>query len=86
MIIVEHLEKALLADIAVGLDRSSLDPEEDLLEQGIIDSLGLMKLIAFMENNFGISIADDQIVPENFQSLNTMARLVEQQRQKVQAA
>lgn len=77
MMIFENLEKVLLTEIAVGLDRKSLDPDEDLLEQGIIDSLGLMKLIAFMEDTFRIKIFDEEIIPENFQSLNSMVSLVE---------
>ena len=81
MTILENIEKVLLTEIAVGLDKKSLDPDEDLLEQAIIDSLGLMKLIDFMEKTFAINIADEQIVPENFQSLNSMDKLVEQQMQ-----
>lgn len=81
MRIFEKLEKVLLAEIAVGLGRTSLEPDEDLLEQGIIDSLGLMKLIAFMEKTFDIKIIDEEIVPENFQCLNSMVKLVERQMQ-----
>lgn len=81
MRILEALEKVLLAEIAVGLGKKSLEPDEDLLEQGIIDSLGLMKLIAFMEKTFDIKIIDEEIVPENFQCLSSMVRLVERQMQ-----
>ena len=77
MSISQNIEHFLLTEIAVGLGKKSLDPDEDLLEQGIIDSLGLMKLIAFMEETFGIKILDEEIVPENFQSINSMAKLVE---------
>jgi acyl carrier protein len=78
MMILETLEKALLTTIAVDPGKRSLDPGEDLLEQGIIDSLGIMKLVIFMEESFGIVVADEDIVPENFQTLNSMVRFVEQ--------
>jgi len=81
MSILKNIERVLLTEIAVGLDKKALDPDEDLLEQGIIDSLGLMRLIAFMEEKFNIKIMDDEIVPENFQSLNSMVTLVEKQMQ-----
>ena len=81
MSVMDSIEKVLLTEIAAGMGRKSLAPDEDLLEQGIIDSLGLMKLIAFMEETFGIKIMDDEIVPENFQSLNSMVTLVERQMQ-----
>lgn len=77
MNILESLEKVLLTEIAVDLDKKSLAPDEDLLEQGIIDSLGIMKLIIFIEETFGITIADEEIVPENFQTLNSMVKFVE---------
>ncbi len=77
MSIIKNIEQFLLAEIAVGLGKKTLDPGEDLLEQGLIDSLGLMKLITFMEGAFGIKVLDEEIIPENFQSLNTMASLVE---------
>lgn len=78
MNISENIERILLTEIAVGLDRKTLDPNEDLLEQGIIDSLGLMKLIDFLERTFSIRISDEEIVPENFQCLNSMVHLVQQ--------
>lgn len=78
MNISENIERFLLTEIAVGLDKKTLDPDEDLLEQGIIDSLGLMKMIDFIEKTFSIKISDEEIVPDNFQSLNSMVKLVEQ--------
>lgn len=81
MNIVTSIEKYVLAEIAGGLGKTKIEPDEDLLEQGIIDSLGLMKLIAFLEETFGIKIQDEEIIPENFQSLNCMASLVKLQTQ-----
>ena len=81
MSILKNLENYLLSEIAVGLDKKTLEPDEDLLELGIIDSLGLMKLISFMEETFAIRIPDEEVIPENFQSLTRMARLVELQTQ-----
>jgi acyl carrier protein len=78
MNISNDLEKFLINEIAVNLDKKSLTPDEDLLEKGIIDSLGIMKVILFMEENFRIAVTDDEIVPENFQNLNNMVKFVEQ--------
>jgi len=76
---LERLEKVLLTEIAVGLGKKSLDPDEDLLEQGIVDSLGIMKLVVFMEDTFGIKVDDAEIVPENFNNLNSIVTFVERQ-------
>lgn len=78
MTVLEALEKFLLAEVAVDLGRESLDPDEDLLEQRIIDSMAILKLVLFMEQTFGIEVKDEDIVPENFQSLNSTVKFVEQ--------
>jgi len=78
MTISENVKTILLTEIAVDLGKKSLDPDEDLLEQGIIDSLGIMKLVLFMEETYGIAVADEEVVPENFQTVNMMVRFIEQ--------
>jgi len=81
MHILEKLENVFLTEIAVDLGKKSLDPGEDLLEQGILDSIGIMKLIVFIEENFGIKVEDEEIIPENFQSLSSMVTFVGQKMQ-----
>jgi len=78
MKILEGVEKILLTEIAVDLGRESLDPDEDLLAQGIIDSLGVVRLIVSLEEAFGIKIIDEEVIPENFQSPNSLVAYVEQ--------
>lgn len=81
MTILKNLEKFLLTEIAADLGKQSLGHDEDLLEQGIIDSLGLLKLVVFIEKTHGIKVMDEEIVPENFQSLNSMVKFIEQKMQ-----
>jgi acyl carrier protein len=78
MRLLQDLERFVLTEIAADFGKKSLDPDEDLLEQGIIDSMGVMALITFMEETFNIEIIEEDIVPENFQSLNAMANFIEQ--------
>jgi len=78
MKILEDVEKILLTEIAVDLGRESLDPDEDLLAQRIIDSLGVVRLIVSLEKGFGIEVIDEEVVPENFQSLNSLVEYIEQ--------
>ena len=78
MRILEDVEKILLTEIAVDLGRESLDPDEDLLAQRIIDSLGVVRLIVSLEKAFGIEVNDEEVVPENFQSLNSLVEYIEQ--------
>lgn len=53
---------------------AEIDNDQSLLESGVIDSTGVLEVIAFLESTFGISIADNEIVPENLDSINSMTR------------
>lgn len=57
------------------------DPEAftdttSFLDQGIIDSTGVLELVAFVENEYGISVADDDMVPANFDSIAALVAFV----------
>lgn len=49
--------------------KSNIRPDDDLLSEGIIDSLGILQLVSFIEEKFGIQIDDEDVVLENFQSV-----------------
>ena len=53
-------------------DRDQLDDSESLLEAGLIDSTGILELVAFIETEFGIQMADSEIVPENLDSVDVI--------------
>ena len=46
--------------------------ETPLLESGILDSLTLLRLVVFLEERFGITMGDADLLPENFASVNTI--------------
>ena len=79
--ISEDLKKVLLSDIAADSGKKSLGLDEDLLGQGILDPMGIMKLILYIEETFGIKVEDEEIIPENFQSLNSLVAFVGQKMQ-----
>jgi len=57
--------------------QSNLSDTDPLIESGIIDSLGIMKLIGFLEDKISISISDEELTPENFSSIAAIVSLVE---------
>jgi acyl carrier protein len=59
-------------------DRSTIDEATNLLEQEIIDSLGIFTLIAFIEDRFGVRVAPEEVNLENFETLGAVSSLVEQ--------
>lgn len=50
-------------------DPASLSDEASLLDSGVIDSTGVLEVIAFLESEFGIQVGDDEMVPENLDSI-----------------
>lgn len=76
MDIAGELERFVLAELA-DPDRKSLGREDDLVSEGIIDSLGILKLTTFIEEKFRFSISPDEIVPENFRDITSLTRFVE---------
>jgi acyl carrier protein len=46
--------------------------DQSLLDSGVIDSTGVLELIAFLEKTYGITIADEEIIPENLDSIDNM--------------
>lgn len=56
--------------------------DESLVELGIVDSLGLFQLMAFLEETFSITVADDELIPDNFRTLATIDRFVRGKREE----
>ena len=56
----------------------ALTADADLLSAGIVDSLGILRLVAFIEDRFGVKVPDEDVVFENFQSIQTMGAYVSQ--------
>ncbi len=56
---------------------AKLDNDTPLFEKGIIDSTGVLELVAFVEDNFKVTVADDELVLENFSSLNAIEKFLQ---------
>ena len=53
---------------------------DSLLEAGVLDSLGVMEVVGFIERSYGISVSDDEMMPENFETLEAIASFVDRRR------
>ena len=56
---------------------------DDLIESGIIDSLGIQKLLAFLESRFSIHIADEELIPENFNSVGSIDSFISKKKSMI---
>jgi len=65
------LENFLFSD-----DESQLHNEASFLEEGIVDSTGVLELVLFVEETFDVTVEDDEIVPESFDSVSRLATYI----------
>ena len=73
----EIIREFIQTEIIRQKNASVLSNSASLIETGVIDSLSIQKLIAYLEKKFSIRIADDQIVPENFETIEAISKLVQ---------
>jgi acyl carrier protein len=59
------------------IDAVELDRSNDLLEDGLLDSLGLMVVVQFLTDHYSVEFQPNEIVPENFATVEAMAALVD---------
>ena len=65
----DHVSRTFMID-------PGLPSDTDLLREGAIDSMGVMELVSFLEDTFGLVVEDEEIVAENFRSLDRIAHYV----------
>lgn len=59
---------------------SSFSDQDSFIKQGIIDSTGVVELISWVEEHYGIRVEDDEIVPDNLDSIDNLQRFIERKR------
>ena len=58
--------------------KADLSADDDLLSTGIIDSLGILRLVSFIEEQFGIQVPDQDVIYENFKSIKILVDYLKQ--------
>jgi acyl carrier protein len=53
-------------------DDENLKDDSEFMEEGIIDSTGILELVTFLEDEFSITVEDDELIPENLNSLKNI--------------
>ena len=81
--VAQSLRQFISENFLFGVDDLFSD-DDSFLENGIIDSTGVLELIAFLEKTFAMTVEDEELVPENLDSVNNVARFVETKREFVQ--
>ncbi len=70
------IERFIIDELLLGVGPSSIAPDLHLIENRILDSLALMRLIVFIEERFKVKIEDGELLPDNFQTINHIKSLI----------
>jgi acyl carrier protein len=71
-----EIRQFVVENFLFGQNDKQVSDTQSFLESGIIDSTGVLELIAFLESKYGISIADEELVPANLDSVDRVANFV----------
>lgn len=73
----ELIRKFVMDRLAKKNEHLEVDDRDDIITAGIIDSLGIMQLVAYIEETFSVKVRDEDIVPEHFESIEAISTFIE---------
>ncbi|MEW6607150.1 MAG: acyl carrier protein [bacterium] len=77
---IEGAIRKFIEDDLLEDSMTELSNNDSLLEKGIIDSFNMVKLLTFIESTFSVKIDDEELMPENFDSISAIANFVKNKR------
>lgn len=76
----DRIQKFILENYLFTTDTSALALDDSLLGRGIVDSTGMLEIIMFIEEQLGVVVKDEEMIPENLDSVSRIAAFVESKR------
>ncbi|MDN5871758.1 MAG: acyl carrier protein [Nitrococcus sp.] len=77
----EKIRDFILENFLFTTDTAAVSLDDSLLDRGVVDSTGMLEIVMFIEEQLGVEVADAEMIPENLDSVNNIARFVECKRQ-----
>jgi acyl carrier protein len=75
-----EIKKFMIDNFLYGQNDSDFNDDDSFLEKGLIDSTGVLELVSFIEETYGFSLKDEELIPDNLDSVNRIAAFVERKR------
>ena len=72
-----EIRNFIVENFMMGMNPDELSDSDSLLDKGIIDSTGVLELVGFLEENYRIQIEDEELVPENLDSVDNLANFIQ---------
>ena len=76
----DQIRAFILENYLFTNDTSALAADDSLLGRGIVDSTGMLEIIFFIEEQLGVKVRDEEMIPENLDSVNRIAAFVQSRR------
>ena len=76
MIIEKQVRQYIADNFLFSDDGYQLSDDASFLEEGIVDSTGVLELVMFVEETFNVAVEDEEIVPDNFDSVSQLAAYI----------
>jgi len=83
--LVSEIKDFIVTNFLFGQAPDTLTEDQSFLESGIIDSTGMLELVSFVEQRYGISVADRELLPENLDSLRNLSQFVARKRETIKS-
>jgi len=74
------LRTLILEDYLFTDDDTALIDDMSFLDEGILDSMGILEIIMFLEERFQVTVAEDEMVPQNLDSINNLLAYIERKK------
>lgn len=84
--LAQELRALVVENLLFGQLEGRLDDDDSFLEKGIIDSTGVLELVSLLEERYSIRVEDEDLIPQNLDSVNGLKRYVESKLRPEQAA
>jgi len=69
--VTEFIEQNFVYDQEMNLNK-----DESLLDSGLVDSTGILEVVSFLEQNYNVSVEDDEMVPDNLDSITKISNFI----------
>jgi acyl carrier protein len=77
---IQEFRRFVVENYLFGKDER-LGNDDSFLDSGIIDSTGILELVMFLQNTYGIEVYDEELIPENLDSINRLEAYIERKLQ-----
>jgi acyl carrier protein len=74
--IERDVRQYIVGNFLFGRDEPTLGNGDSLMERGVVDSTGVLELIRHLETSYGIKVEDEELIPDNLDSISNLARFV----------